>query len=240
MSFLVLDVEQRSEAWHRARLGRLTSTCADALLANGKGGAESAQRKNLLMKLALEQITGKPNDRAMKTSAMEYGAEYEAEAFAAYEAETGELLTRSGFLQHETLMAGSSLDGHTHDFTLFAELKVPYPAQHLDYLTSGNVPLDYFRQCVHHFWINDAARVCDWMSYCREFPAESQTKIVRIELDDFAPIYTKTDAERKRVSDHIADYDKKARALLSEVDAMVNTIKTLGGVRAQLEASIGV
>lgn len=239
MNFTVLDVEQRSEAWHQARLGRLTSTCADALLATGRGGDESAQRKNLLMKLALEQITGKCNDRALKTDAMDYGADFEPEAFAAYEAETGELLTRSGFLQHNSLMAGTSLDGHTDSFSLFAELKVPYPAQHLDYLTSGNVPLKYFRQCLHHFWITGAL-ACDWVSYCREFPERAQTKIVRIELDDFAPIYTKTAAERKRVSDHIEDYDKKARALLIEVDATVNTIKTLGNVRAQLEASIGV
>lgn len=239
MSFEVCHVEQRSEAWLKLRLGRLTSTCADGLLATREDGKESAGRKNLLMKLALEQITGRPNDRAIKTAAMQYGADMEAESFAEYEAQTGNMLVRSGFLKHTELMAGTSLDGHSHDFSLFCELKNPEPAQHMNYLLSGLVPLDYYRQCLHHFWMVPQAQACDWMSYCADFPEGSQSKIVRIDRDGIAPIVTKGNKPRK-VADDIAEYDKKARALLIEVDAMVNTIKTLGNVRAQLEASIGV
>jgi hypothetical protein len=238
-TFTVLDVEQRSEAWLQARVGMLTSTCADALLATGRGGEESAQRKNLVMKLALEIITGKPQDRAFKQSAaMQYGVEREAEAFAAYEATSGELLTRSGLIVHPELRAATSLDGHTPDFTVLIEAKAPEPAQHLDYLLSSRVPLGYYRQCLHHFWMVPQAQRLDWFSWCGEFPEPAQTKVVSIHRDGTAPIFVKKGDEPKRIADELIDYDKKARALLAEVDEMVNTIRTFGSLRGQLEASV--
>jgi hypothetical protein len=243
MTFDVVNVAQRSEEWMQLRAGRLTSTCADALLATGPGGkGESTQRKNLVAKLAIEQLTGKPSGRGFKRSAaMRYGEEAEPVSFAAYEAVSRETMVRTGFLQHRHLMAGTSLDGHKANFRGFCELKNPDPAQHLEYVLSGLVPLDYYRQCLHHFWMVPQAEWCDWMSHCEDIPAEypARSKVVRIHRDGLAPIRMKKDEPPRSVADDIFDYDKKARALLEEVQALVLSIKTLGNLKATLQQAAG-
>jgi hypothetical protein len=239
VNFNVIDVDQRSIEWHAARLGRLTSSCANAVMATGRGGDDSAQRKNLIFKLALERITGKPQERYFRPSyAIQHGIEHEPEAFAAYEAMSGRLLTSSGFLQHKDLMAGTSLDGHTPDFTVIIEAKAPEPPQHFDYVLSGKLPLEYFRQCLHHFWIVDVAQRCDWFSYCPEFPEHKQTKLVSLTHESIAPINVKKDEQPRTMGSWIAEYDKRARGVLEEVDALVNSILTTGDLRGQLEASL--
>jgi hypothetical protein len=92
MSYEIVHVPQRSEAWLKLRLGRLTSSKADAMLATRKDGKEAAGRRNLLIALALERLTGRPQERAFQSPAMQHGAEKESEARAAYEALTGHFI----------------------------------------------------------------------------------------------------------------------------------------------------
>jgi hypothetical protein len=223
VSFTIIDVPQRSNEWHAARIGRLTSSRANDMLTELKSGkGEAAGRRNLRMLLALERVTGKPQERGFQSAPMQHGAEKEEAAYAAYEALTGEMLTRTGFLSHDSLMAGASLDGHVGNFEGLIEIKAPLPATHWEYLRSGKVPTDYYRQVLHSLWLTGAAW-CDWMSFCDEFPANLQSKIVRV----------------NRVEAEIAEYDTKARAFLAEVDAEVNAVNTLSNLSAQLEASVG-
>lgn len=221
MSFTVIECAQRTPEWVAARLGRLTSSKADAMLATLKSGGESAGRRNLRVQLVLERLTGKPQERAFQSSAMQHGADKEEAARLAYEALTGQFVEQTGFVQHNELMAGASLDGHVGSFEGLIEIKAPLPATHLDYLRTGKVPTDYYRQCLHAMWLT-GAKWCDWFSYCDEFPDGKQMKLVRIERNE---------AE-------IVEYDKKARAFLSEVDAEVLAVMTMDNLTAQLEASL--
>lgn len=223
MNFTIIDCPQRSDSWFAARLGRLTSSKADAMLSTLKSGGESAGRRNLRVALVLERLTGKPQERAFQSSAMTYGADKEEAARLAYEALTGQFVEQTGFVQHRELMAGASLDGHVGNFERLIEIKAPLPATHLEYLRSGKVPTDYYRQCLHAIWLT-GAKACDWFSYCDEFPEGMQMKLVTVEP----------------TADEIAEYDKKARAFLREVDEEVNAVMTLGNLAGQLEASLNV
>ena len=203
-AFTVIDVEQRSPEWFAARLGRVTSTAADALLSKGRNGDESAGRRNLRVRLALERVTGRTvEDNSHQTRAMQAGAEAEPAAVALYEAATGLIIQRTGFLSHNALMAGTSLDGHVGDFAGLVEIKSPLPATHLDYLRTGTIPTDYMRQVIHALWLT-GAEWCDWMSYSPAFPDELQTKIVRV----------------SRAGVDLAAYDAELRRFLAEVDAL--------------------
>lgn len=179
----VIVCEQRSPEWFAARLGRLTGSRASDMLATTKKGVPSTSRQNLLMELVLERLTGKSQAREFQSRAMQDGAEREAAAANAYEAITGHVLKATGFIEHDELMAGCSLDGHYGNYEGIVEIKSPIPATHLEYLKTGKVPTDYYRQCLHNMWIT-GAQWCDWLSYQPDFPEHLQVRMIRIERNE--------------------------------------------------------
>ena len=111
MSYTVIDVPQRSEAWFAARAGRLTASRAADMLKKIKTG-EAAGRRDLRMQLVTERLTGVPEDGdGFVSAAMQRGIDLEPMAFAAYEAATGQMATKVGFIQSDDFLAGYSPDG---------------------------------------------------------------------------------------------------------------------------------
>lgn len=222
-AFTVVDCEQKSPEWFAARVGRLTSTGAADMLAKIQKG-EAAGRRNLRARLMLEQITGRSQERNdFQTQAMRDGNEREPDAAAVYEAITGEMLSTTGFLSHNSLMAGASLDGHIGDFDGIVEIKSPIAATHLDYLRSGTVPDNYLKQVTHALWISGAAW-CDWLSYQPDFPEALRVKVIRIDAKSL----------------DLEGYERDVRAFLAEVAAEVESVRTmadLSGVMRQAVAS---
>jgi len=219
MTATVLTMAQRTPEWHAARLGRLTGSCANDMLAKGKGSAESAARRNLRVRLMLERVTGQPQEDVYVSKDMQRGIELEEAAFREYEAETGTLARRSGFLAHPTLMAGCSLDGEVDHYQGIIELKVPKSATHLEYLR-GEVPLEYLRQCQHNLWMSEA-EWCDFVSYDPRFPYGLRLKITRITMDE---------TQRKA-------YELMVRLFLREVDQEVAEVEAMARAAQGLEAA---
>lgn len=210
MKFTVVDARQRSDAWHQARLGRLTGSRAADMLARLKNGTEAAGRRNLRMQLVLEQLTGRSQESGYVSAAMQQGIDREADACAYYEATTRQILTHTGFCAGESLMVGCSLDGHVGEFEGIIEIKCPLPATHYEYLKTGQVPTDYLRQILHGFWVT-GARWCDWLSFQPDFPERLRGKLVRIPRDDAA----------------VAAYEREALAFLAEVEQDVEEARAL-------------
>jgi hypothetical protein len=208
--FTLIDVEQRTPEWHAARLGRLTSSRASDCLATLKSGQEAAGRRNLRIQLVLERITGRSHENGYVSAAMKQGIDREADAVALYEAITGRMLQRTGFLQHTDLLAGASLDGHFNDFEGIAEVKSPLPATHLDYLRTGIIPGEYAKQITHALWIS-GAQWCDWLSFNPDFPEPLQAKLVRVLRHDV----------------EIRSYEIMARAFLNEVDRETEEVQRM-------------
>lgn len=220
MSFTVLHHEQRSPEWFAARLGRLTGSCAGEMLATIKSG-EAAARRDLRMRLVCERLTGQPQEDGYMNDAMRRGVELEPLARAAYEARTGEFVTETGFLSHDSLMVGCSLDGHLGDFHTLVSLKCPKSSTHLAYIRGGVFPSTYVPQMLHELWIT-GAQAYDFMSFDDRFPAELQTFYIRVQRDDSA----------------IAEYEKKALAFLAEIDREVEAIRTISNPSAQFQAAV--
>lgn len=214
--FTVVSAPQRSAEWFTARLGRVTGSCAAAMMANGRSkGVESVQRRDLRLRLALERITGQSQDEDYQSRHMLHGVETEPEAFAAYEALTGDIVQRSGFLSHNILMAGCSLDGHVGDFSGILEIKCPKSATHYQYLRGGVLPVDYQWQVIHNLFITNAS-YCDFVSYDRGFPPELQVFRVRVALEDF----------------DIPAYHLALRLFLSEIEKEVESVLELAKMGA--------
>jgi predicted phage-related endonuclease len=219
MKATIIVCDQRSEQWTAARVGRVGSSDAKDMLATVQKG-EAAARRNLRVKLALERITGRSMDRQFQSQAMLDGVEREGDALAAYEALTGSLVERVGYVSLDDLMAGASPDGVINGFEGIAEAKCPTAPIHLDYLRTGVIPTDYQRQVLHQLYVT-GAQWCDWLSYQPDFPEPLRVKLVRVTRDEA----------------QIADYEKKLIAFLAEVDREVEAIATLTNLRGQLEAA---
>ena len=209
------DVAQRSADWFALRCGRLTSSAAAEMLSQPpKGKPETAGRRNLRVRLALEQVTGTPQERAFTpTQAMERGVEREADALATYEAYSGYMVRRCGFVAHDDLMAGTSLDAYTGNLgvqCLVVEVKCPMAATHLETLRTETIPEEYRKQLLHHAWIA-GTRTGEFVSYCPEFPEE--LRLVTIPVT-----FGRSDIE---------DYEVEVRRFLAEVAVLVDEIRSL-------------
>ena len=213
---IVLDCPQRSAEWFQARLGRLTGTCAADMLATIKSG-EAAARRDLRMRLVCERLTGQSQDDGYINAAMQRGIDMEPAALAAYEAITGEMAQRVGFLSHASLLAGCSPDGYVGNLTGIVSLKCPKSATHLGYLRAGVMPSTYVPQMLHELWIS-GAQFYDFLSFDDRFPQELQTFYVRV----------------ARVDAAVDAYEQKALAFLAEVDRELEAVQTLANFPRQL------
>jgi putative phage-type endonuclease len=207
--FTICEAEQRSPEWHQARLGRLTGSSAADMLATIKSG-EAAARRDLRLRLVCERLTGVVQEDAFVNAAMQRGIDCEPLACAAYEARTGEMLTRTGFLAHTEHLAGCSLDGHVGDFAGIVELKCPKSATHLKNLRAARLPAEYVAQVTHNLWVTGAAW-CDFVSWDDRFPVDLQLVIVRV----------------ARESLDLAAYERQALAFLAECEAEVAAVRGL-------------
>jgi len=176
----IVACEPRSPAWWAARLGRLTSSRVAEAFAKIKSGGYSTSRRNLVIQLVLERLTGKSQENGYESAAMVRGREMEAEARGYYEAETGMLVESPGVVQHDGLMAGCSPDGLTEDGII--EIKCPIAATHLDYLRGG-LPNEYLLQIIHTLWITGRTWG-EFVSYHPDFPGWGRMTKTRIHAKD--------------------------------------------------------
>lgn len=170
-------MEQRSEEWFAARLGRVTaSRIADVMMKPTTAGYQ-----NYRAQLVCERLTGEATE-GFTSAAMQHGTDTEPRARAFYELETGLTVAEVGFVPHPTLeMAGASPDGLVGDAGL-VEIKCPQPATHIKTLTGAAIDRKYRLQmqwqmsCTGREW-------CDFVSFCPSLPMEMQMLCQRIEAD---------------------------------------------------------
>lgn len=202
-------MEQGTEEWKAARLGRLTaSRVADAtdLLKSGKPGAK---RVTYLGELIAERLTGLVVDR-YQNDLMRWGSAQEPEARAMYEFLHGVEVETVGFVEHPSIaMAGASPDGLVGADGLI-EIKCPSTSTHVDTLLAQAIPEEYLKQidwqmaCTGRRW-------CDFVSYDPRLPPHMAMFVCRRVRDDEA----------------IAALETDARAFLAEVGDKVTALHAL-------------
>lgn len=208
----VLEMAQRSNAWKAARVGRLTGAGAGALLAQRlRGKGELEIRARLRSRLVAERLTGIPLDDNVRGKAIDHGIETEPAAFRAYEARTGMIARRVGFLQLRSQMAGASPDGLVQAGAGVLEMKCPNTTTHLDYLESGQVPEEYVGQLLHNVYIA-GAEWADFVSFDPRLPAHLQLFRVR-----FEPTASELHSYRMLVAMFLAEVDVDYERVLARV-----------------------
>jgi putative phage-type endonuclease len=206
---MILETDtQRDADWYAARLGKATaSRFKDAIAALKSGDPAQAQR-DYLTELVVERLTQQPIQR-YTTAAMTWGTEQEPAARAAYERVTGRIVEETGFVCHDTLMAGCSPDGLV-DWDGLIEIKCPFnTANHIETLLQG-MPEEHIPQVQGQMWIT-GREWCDFVSYDPRMPAELQLHVQRIQRD---PSF-------------IADLEARITSFLQQVGTQVEALRRL-------------
>ena len=200
-------MEQRTEEWFAARLGKVTASRVADVIAKTKSGY-SASRDNYMAQLICERLTGQQGE-SFTNAAMQWGTETEPLARSAYEA-YAEMVEEVGFVQHPKIeMAGASPDGLVGLFGML-EIKCPNTATHIDTLLTQTVPTKYITQmqwqmrCCERQW-------CDFVSFDPRLPQELQLFVKRIEFD--AP--------------YVAMLEEEVNLFLKELDDKVTKLTNL-------------
>jgi putative phage-type endonuclease len=198
-------MEQRTEEWFSARLGKVTASRVADVLAKIKSG-ESASRKNYKMELVVQRLTGKAGE-SFTNAAMEWGTEQEPFARMAYEAHTSTFVKEEGFVDHPTIEGfGCSPDGIVGDGLI--EIKCPNTANHIETVLDNKAPSKYIPQMQCQMACT-GAKWCDFVSFDPRVPEDLQLLVVRVERDQ----------------EYIDSMEVEVKQFLSEVLDLFNQLK---------------
>lgn len=206
-AFTIINDPQRSPEWFAARLGRVTGSKASCVLM----GEKTAGRADYVLQLALERLTGQAEEQGYVSPEMLRGVE--KEPFARMRGESGGAFIReTGFLRHDKLMIGTSLDGDSDDFECVWEFKCPKSTTHIKYLKSAGSELlkDYQPQLMHGIYVTSAKQA------------------VIGSFDDRMPSGLEWVQREVRASDlPIEEYEKSLMKFLSDVSNMEAELRLL-------------
>ena len=202
----MFDLVQGTPEWLAARCGSLGASSIGDALAKTKTGW-GASRANLLSRLVVERLTGKPVESYVN-AAMQRGTDLEPQARAMYALHTGYDVAEVGIVLHPTIKhSHCSPDGLVGDDGM-TEIKCCGAPRHIELLT-GSAPEDrYIKQC---YW-QMACTGRQWVDltyFHPDFPADMQLHCQRVMRDDKL----------------IAEIEAEVTDFLAEVDATVADLR---------------
>jgi putative phage-type endonuclease len=198
-------MDQRTDEWFAARLGKVTASRIKDVLA----GKTTAARRNYMAQLVIERMTQKVPE-SFTNAAMQWGTDQEPFARAAYEARNGVLVDETGLVDHPVIPnSGASPDGLIGDDGLL-EIKCPNSATHMETLLSRKPDSDYIAQmqwqmaCTGRAW-------CDFVSFDPRMPENLQLCIIRVNRD----------------AKQIETLEKEVIKFLAEVENQITQLKAI-------------
>lgn len=198
-------MDQGTQEWHDARLGRVTASRIADVMASGRGGKPSATRANYRAQLVVERLTGVASE-GFTSAAMQHGTETEPQARATYTLDTFNTVDQVGFVPHPSIeMAGASPDGLIGSDGLI-EIKCPNSATHIATLRGAAIDDKYVKQMMFQMACT-GRKWCDFVSFDPRLPEEMQMHVRRVPADpeQIAEIEAAVSAFLVEVEEELAD-----------------------------------
>lgn len=175
-------MEQRTDAWYQARLGKVTASRLADVMAKTKSGY-AASRQNYMAELICQRLTGKPEE-GFTNAAMMRGTELEPVAREMYALnEFDAVISEVGLIDHPTIAGfAASPDGLVNDDGLI-EIKCPNTWTHLQTLKTGVPKRQYLLQ-MHAQMMCTGRKWCDFVSFDDRLPPELAYFKTRINFDE--------------------------------------------------------
>ena len=171
------NLMQGSAEWLTARLGKITASQSQSLMA-ARGLGKAAE--TYALELMAEIITEEPKYVPV-TWQMEHGHEYEPVAREIYELNYNTQVKQVGGIQYDDMLWYSP-DGLVGDDGLI-EIKCPQPLQHLRILTHDGL-MDEYNHQIQFGMLSSGRAWCDWISYQPNFPDDKSFKVIRVNRDE--------------------------------------------------------
>lgn len=170
-------MEQGTEEWFAARLGKVTASRVSDVMAKTTKGA-SASRVNYQMELLCERLTGR-REEGYTSGQMLRGIELEPVARSVYEMDKGIIVQEVGLIDHPHIKGfAASPDGLVLDDGCL-EIKCPGTAKHINFIRTGQIQPDWQWQmvaqmaCADRNWCDFVSfddRLPEWLQYgCKRF-----------------------------------------------------------------------
>jgi len=211
MNYILSPHDQGTPEWLQDRAGRVTGSMASALYAKIKTG-EAAARADYRTSLAIERLSGMPEEQGYISPEMAWGTAQEPFARMAFESETGISVVESGFAYSPDIMVGCSVDGFIRGDTLgLIESKSPKTKTHIRYMMEKRVPPAYIPQITHNCWVT-GAEFAHFISF--------DPRIVGLEL-----FHVEIKAKDLAIEEH----EKIVMEFLTEVDTLVQKLNEMKG-----------
>lgn len=208
-------IESEREAWHRARLGKITGSRFAVVKKTSKGEwGETAL--TYLFELVAEWLSGEPASNFSGNRATDWGNENEPEALKLYTKQTGRKVLASKFFQSKEMdFVGATPDGLIGKDGI-VEAKCPYtPKNHMRTVLTKQVP-DEYRDQVHGHLMVTGRKWCDFISYDPR-PTDDRWRlaIVRVERDEQAI---------KELRERLLEFEAMLTQTLKDLDFPIDTI----------------
>jgi hypothetical protein len=216
LKLVIFNHEQGTPEWKAARAGNATASEFGSIMAKGEGKT----RRAYLRRIVAERLTGKPTE-TYRNAHMDRGNEQEPFACMAYEARTGAILQKVGFMKHPELAVGCSPD-RLIESDGGAEIKSVIPTVQLDTILSGKYPSEHRPQIQGCLWLTRRAW-WDFVSYCDDMPQEHlRTYIFRVQREE----------------DYIKTLETEIRGFLREADQVVDMLLGRDNLEQKLRESL--
>lgn len=185
---------QGSDEWLAERVGVITASRFKDARDKLKSGQPSSKALAYAYDVARERCGGKA-PQVFQNAAMRFGQEQEPLARAAYEAQTGALVTEAGFICDDERIFGCSVDGMVGDDGLI-EVKTIVSSEVLFRVIVEGDHSDYLDQINGALWML-GRKWCDLILWAPDLPS---MKVVRI---------TRNDDEIDKLVSDLADFAKR-------------------------------
>ncbi len=195
----IIQCEQGTDEWFQARLGVVTASEFATVCAKGRGGAASKTRRDYMLKLIGESITGEVADRYTNQH-MERGHQMEPVARRLY-AERAEVAPRQvGFIRNGR--KGCSPDSLI-DANGMVEIKSKLPHLQIEVLLAKRLPPQHVDQVQGQLWVAER-EWCDFVSYWPGLPLF----VIRVWRDE----------------EHIRELSTEVDVFVAEMDSIKNQV----------------
>lgn len=149
MNFQIINAPQGSPEWFMARLGVVTASNIEKVLAK-KG---SATRQTIMSELVAQIATRQAQE--ISAAPLEWGKKHEENARRAYCLMHDCEIEQIGFMRSLDDRKGCSPDGKVVGQTKGTEIKCPWnPGHFIEFITSNEVKKEWEKQCQFSMWVS--------------------------------------------------------------------------------------
>lgn len=206
-------MEQRTDEWFQARLGKVTASNLDKVMAKGKDGGSSAIRETYLAEVLAERF-GAEHTEIFKTKAIQAGIDNEPLARMAYEFATGNLVEEVGLIDHPEIYGFAASPDGLIGIDGNQEIKCPDTKKHLKTIWTGAIDREYILQ-MHGQMMCARRKWTDFVSFDPRLPEPANLFIKRIDFDPILGAQILTEVRK-----FLAEVDTMADALIAKFPSM--------------------